>query len=107
MRKNNPRIRNNTYQKRPKSSWEKMTRHHLLCSSRWGSNDSDNIKMLKSRIHRNWHQIFVNDVVSEQIRRILQMNESALQWDFCADIERILDLYDEDVYHPHIRKKKY
>jgi len=85
----------------------RLTRHHLLPSSRKGSNDSDNILMLKEIPHNAFHIVFSNKTPSEQIMHILDMNHSALQGDFRRDIMEVLELYKDHEHHSHIVKKGY
>ena len=79
-------------------------RHHLLPQSRDGSNEPENIRTLKQTVHNAFHTVFANDTPAEQIKRLLRINRTVLQGDFIQDIERILDLYWEDIYHWWIKK---
>lgn len=101
-----PRIRNNTHHNKQKASWEKITKHHLLCTSRDWTSVPENILKIKARVHRAFHIIFDNATIPEQFEILLQINESAIQWDFAEDIRRILEIYWEDVYHCGVKRNK-
>ena len=49
---------------------ERPTRHHLIPSSRGGTNDEKNIKIVPEKDHRAWHQIFENFTPSEIIKML-------------------------------------
>jgi len=81
------------------------TWHHLLCKSRWWTNEPENLSEIKDTVHRSIHILFCNDTFPEQIRRLIEINQSTLQGDFIQDINRILDLYKGLEYHDGIKKK--
>lgn len=82
----------------------KLTSHHLLAKSKGGSGIQENRKGLSESYHRAFHRVFENDTPIEQIIRILEINDTCLQWDFKQDIIRILNLYWKDIYHLWIKK---
>ena len=83
----------------------KITKHHCVPRSKWGTSNPENITKLKDNIHIALHQLFANMTPSEQIKHILDINTEAIQWDFRADILKIIDLYNEDIYHLRVKKK--
>ncbi len=88
-----------------RKSLKKLTRHHRVPKSRWGTNTYDNIQKARVIDHRAIHQIFWTDTTIEKIERILQMDGSTLQGDFKRDVQRILNLYRGLEYHSHCIKK--
>lgn len=80
-----------------------MTTHHICPTSRGGTDEYDNTKMIRDKKHRSLHILFANQTTCEKIRTILEMDKTALQWDFKRDIERILSLYDGLEYHTHVK----
>jgi len=89
---------------RPADYDSRFNDHHKVPKSRWWTNVEDNKKRTLKTIHRAIHTIFVNDTTIEKIQRILDMDWSALQWDFVRDVKRILELYKWLEYHSHCKK---
>ena len=82
----------------------KTSSHHLLPKSKKGTWCKENRIDLKENYHRSFHKVFENDTPIEQIERILKLNESAIQWDFKADIEKVIELYKDLYYHLWVKK---
>ena len=49
-----------------------LTKHHVLCSSRGGTNTYENIKMLPDNIHEAFHHLFANLTPEEIIVYLTQ-----------------------------------
>ena len=91
-------------------SGKKLTRHHILPSSKWWTDDDRNIIMLSNKVHRAIHQIFNNDDPIEQIKTLtLTINWQALTDDFKQRIVDILIYKDPSYYLKDgiYRKKNY
>lgn len=82
----------------------KLTSHHLLPKSKGGSGIKENREDLSEDYHRAFHKVFQNDTPSEQIIRLLTLNNNCLQWDFKQDIMKVLNLYWKDIYHLWVKK---
>jgi hypothetical protein len=73
------------------------TRHHIIPSSRGGTNREWNIILLKDKVHQSFHNIFANDLPHEQIIRLTtQFNYNALREEF---VDEILNICDEPMKH--------
>jgi hypothetical protein len=66
------------------------SRHHIVPRSRDGSDDKNNIVRLEDTYHRAFHRIFQNMAPDEQIERVLDIAHTALEEDFRARINDIL-----------------
>ena len=62
-----------------KLSTMKLTSHHLLPKSKGGSGIKENREDLSEDYHRAFHKVFQNDTPSEQIIRLLTLNNNCLQ----------------------------
>lgn len=60
---------------------EKYSRHHLLPSSRYGSNNPENISIIKDNLHRSIHQLFANQMIAEQLITTVNISAKALRED--------------------------
>lgn len=77
-----------------------LTKHHILPRSHNGSNEKQNIKMLKDNIHRAFHLVFDNLTPPEQIAKLmLSINWTALTDEFKNDIMKILKETDNQYYY--------
>lgn len=78
---------------------EKYSRHHLLCKSRSGSDDSCNIELLKDNYHRAIHTLFANQMIAEQLITTVNISAKALRDDVRR---RLLDtLESKNIYDPY------
>lgn len=62
-------------------------------SSRWGSDDDINIRMLQRRRHKWLHDYFDNKVPHEQIMQVLEDSNSVLTRKFKKSILEVLEEY--------------
>lgn len=86
------------------------TTHHIVPKSRDGSNIRANKTELDERIHVALHRIFNNMTPVEQIDKLMQLNASALTYEFKSDVHRILSQWYDDseyVYKKWILIPKY
>lgn len=74
------------------------TTHHIVPKSRNGSNIRANKTELDERVHIALHRIFSNMTPTEQIKKLIMINSTALTAEFKADVDRILSTDDEYVY---------
>ena len=80
-----------------------MNTHHILARKEWWSNEKDNKIELRENEHTALHILYGTKTTSDKIRKILEVDWKALQWDFVQDILRILDLYKGDIYQDWIK----
>jgi hypothetical protein len=73
-----------------------LTKHHLIPTSRGGTNHPDNIKRLRDHFHIAFHKVFDNATPDEQIKKILEINSTVIKKDVQKKILRILD---DDIYN--------
>lgn len=76
-----------------------LTRHHIVPRSKGWSWEKENIKRLKTKTHEALHILFSNDTPQEQIQRLIQLNYTALTREFVSDINRILQINDDEYYY--------
>lgn len=77
-----------------------VTRHHLIAKSKGWSNHYNNLIRLKEPVHQAIHTLFWNELPHQQIGKILDINENALNRDFVLDIEEFLqDRTVEEIYN--------
>ena len=62
----------------------KITKHHIVPSSKGGTNDSDNIAYIKQGLHSKYHDLFVNRT-PEEILEFLENYFWGGNTDFIAD----------------------
>lgn len=74
------------------------TKHHIVPTSRWGSNAENNKIMLYENIHNSLHSLYWNATPKEQIIQRLKINERAL-WEFRKDIYDLLKEEDDRYYY--------
>jgi len=78
----------------------KLTRHHIMPSSRWWGMHKDNIKHIKWVQHRALHTLFSNQTPVEQLKTlVLNINTTALTNEFKNDIMYILEYEDDKDYY--------
>ena len=84
-----------------KISNAKITKHHIVPTSRWGhKSEKLNIKKLRHSVHDWLHRIFNNLLPHEQIiHLLLNINTSALTTEFKNDIMEILKEQDSEYYY--------
>ena len=80
------------------------TVHHLLWKWAGGSNVAENKITLPEHKHRAIHLLFGIESIKWQIETLLELNTTALQWDYVRDIQIVLDLYKWEEYHANIKK---
>jgi len=78
----------------------KITRHHTIPKSKWGTSHYNNLLKLKDVKHRAFHVVFENDLPHEQIETLLDLNWNALNYEFTQDITEFLkERTIEDIYN--------
>lgn len=73
--------------------------HHILPRSKGWSNIKENKVKLDTRIHTALHLMFANWTPAEQIKRILDISDTALTWEVKSDIVKILDNKELDYWY--------
>lgn len=68
-----------------------LTRHHIVPRSREGSDNRDNIAMLRDNVHVAFHIVFDNLTPDEQISRLMAINGTALRGEFREKVAKILE----------------
>ena len=58
---------------------EKTTTHHIVCKSRWGSNEKQNRLELPITTHRALHTLFYNQLLAEQLITTVNISSKALR----------------------------
>lgn len=79
--------------------------HHIIAKEKGGTDEEENKVWLQEKEHQSLHRVFWNSNICMKIKRLLEIEDTALQWDFKRDILRILELYNWDVYHKSCYKK--
>ena len=81
--------------------------HHILPSSRYGTNHVDNKIKLDVRKHRALHMLFDNKDPREQLERIIDIASTALTEEVKSDILQVLNIRDYNYwYKPEIYKRR-
>lgn len=60
---------------------DQFSRHHILPRSRFWSNESTNIEIVKNTTHRALHTLFQNQMIAEQLITTVELSEKALRED--------------------------
>jgi len=71
--------------------WNKLTRHHIIPTSRGGSNHYNNIAKLKDKPHRGLHTLYKNEMPHEQLQSIIDLTWLAFSKCFIADVTEFLE----------------
>ncbi len=85
--------------------WEKHAKnpnpHHIIPSSRWGSNSPRNLWQADRETHDNFHRIFQNLTPSEQILVVLHRFKMVFSNKFKDNIQNILKIEfpEPSIYH--------
>ena len=59
----------------------RLSNHHLLPKSKWGSNNDMNIETIRETTHRAIHTLFENQMIAEQLITTINISEKALRED--------------------------
>ena len=82
----------------------KYSRHHLLCRSRYGSDEACNVELIKDNYHRAIHTLFQNQMIAEQLITTVNISAKALRDDVR---ERLLETLDKkNIYNPYERYRE-
>jgi len=86
----------------------KITDHHKIPKSLWGTRHFDNIEKKKELKHRAHHTIYENQAPHEQIIEIVDVTGKAFNAVFADDLMSVVNDYDlEDIYnHKCVNMKK-
>ena len=86
----------------------KLTKHHKIPKSLWGTSHFDNIEKKNDTPHKSHHIVFENKAPHEQIVQIVDVTWKAFNAVFADDIMSVVNDYDiEDIYnHKCVRVKK-
>lgn len=76
-----------------------IDRHHILPTSKWGTNYFDNIIKLDVRKHKALHMLFDNRTPIEQIERVVDLASTALTEEVKSDIIKILNRKELDYWY--------
>jgi len=78
--------------------------HHLIPTSVNGTNHPDNKKIISNKKHTLLHQIHDVDKPLEQVRNILDINQSCLRREVLDKLLSIIDFYGDYAYKSHCIK---
>lgn len=78
-------------------------RHHILPTSIWWVNESENIIMIRQTTHRALHTVFGNGWPKEQQDQMLRINRKILADEIVNRIEELLDIDTKFWYKDGIR----
>lgn len=77
----------------------KTSTHHILCKSRGGSNEWENLIELRHNCHQALHTLFQNQMIAEQLITTVELSEKALRDDVR---QRLLDvLTSKNIHDPY------
>ena len=76
-----------------------LTKHHIVPRSRNGTWYAGNIKIIRENIHVALHALFYNRTPPEQIKRIMEIADTALTTEFKNDVAKILKESDNSYYY--------
>jgi len=76
--------------------------HHIVPVSRDGASHPSNLVKLVDSYHIAIHRVFSNDTPTEQINRLLTINDTALCDEFKHKIRAILDKDPDWIYNAGI-----
>ena len=74
----------------------KTSVHHLVCKSRWGKNDEDNLVTLRHNYHQAIHTLFANQLLAEQLITTVNLSEKALRPEIRAWLIETLTAHDPE-----------
>lgn len=78
---------------------QQYSMHHILCKSRFGSNNPSNLEYLKDNFHRSLHTLFQNQMIAEQLITTVNISAKALRDDVR---ERLLEtLNQKNIHDPY------
>lgn len=58
---------------------KEYTKHHILPTSQWWINNTDNIITIPDTEHRSIHNLFANQLIARQLITTLQISKKALK----------------------------
>lgn len=76
--------------------------HHILPTSRWGANNSQNTEEIRDVQHRAIHTLFENKMIAEQLLRTINLSEKALRPDvvnWLVDTLTSKDINDPTIWY--------
>ena len=82
------------------------SRHHILPSSRGGTNVPENIVRLTTNVHEALHILLSNMTPTEQIDRLLNIGDTALRGEFKEAVRRELAKHPDYIYERGIYRKR-
>ena len=81
------------------------TKHHIIPTSRGGTNHYNNLINLRESQHRGLHSLFANMTPREQLERLIEIQSKALSFEVHSDLIHILEVKDLQYwYKPNIYK---
>ena len=75
---------------------EKTTTHHIVCKSRWWSNEKQNRLELPITTHRALHTLFYNQLLAEQLITTVNISSKALRPEVKERLLETLTAHDAD-----------
>ena len=75
---------------------EKMTKHHIVCKSQWGTGDKHNLIQLKKSTHEALHTLFYNQLLAEQLITTVNISSKALRPEVKERLLETLTAHDAD-----------
>lgn len=77
----------------------KTSVHHILCKSRNGSNNDENLVELRHNYHQAIHTLFQNQIIAEQLLTTIDISAKALREDVREWL--IETLNSRDIHDPY------
>lgn len=80
-----------------------LSKHHILPTSRGGSNEEVNVQTIKDKLHRNIHALFENLVIKEKILYTTKLDSKALDPKFVKELLYVLEWFsNEECYKDNV-----
>jgi hypothetical protein len=73
-----------------------MSIHHIVPRSRNGSNNDENLVMLKETTHRAIHTLYANKLIAEQLITTLDLSEQAMRPEVRERLLEVLQEHEAD-----------
>lgn len=75
---------------------KRMSIHHIVPRSRNGSNNDENLVMLKETTHRAIHTLYANKLIAEQLITTLDLSEQAMRPEVRERLLEVLQEHEAD-----------
>lgn len=72
--------------------------HHILPSSRWWKTNDINCEMIRRTTHSAIHTLFSNEILPEQIVRLLNISSKSVKPEIVKELLEVLQ--ERDIHNP-------